>query len=281
MQQLFEVRKEHGGVYVTVFEDGLLVPWKPLSLGDYIKYTQDSNRGLIPHAQLEDEIFVKCVQDDSVLRQMSFMKAGIIATVVSNIWQFSGPTGVNEFNDDLEAARHILLTDGVRALHELVQIITIAFPYKPEEVYEMPYETFLFRLAQSEKKLLELGLFLKEPISLQVPEDKDKRRKLGKIEQPKKPVIDAKRLWDQQQAKSPAQEKQPVKTEEKWWKTSPVLEATKEHGIDFTTEAAEQEVFGLTGHEKADADIDRASLVDDAQWIYADLLKELANRKKR
>jgi len=302
MRLLHEVREEYGGVYVTCFDDGLLVPWQPLSMGDYIKYTQDYNRRVFVPSRLEDEIFRKCVVDDSLVRQLSFLKAGIITTVVLNIWQYSGPSGISSFNQDLEVARSMLNADGVRALHDLVQVITMAFPYKPEEVYDMEYETFLLRLAQSEKKLLELGA-IKEPIVMQ---DVNQEKGPSPLEQfiqgeaeVKKPKIDAKKLWDrqqgldssddpgrqlwdkhQQQAAHAPPKRQPVQVHsKKWWSESPVLEAETQHKIDFKTEATEMQVLGATSHEKVDAHIDRAMMVKDTAWIYQDLINTLNKRK--
>jgi hypothetical protein len=285
MKQLYEIRKSYGGVYVTAFDDGFLVPWKPLSIGDFLKYSQDRQRGIIPVVCLEDEIFLKCVQDESILRQMPFLKAGIVTTVVINIWQFSGPSGIEEFTNDLNTARYLLDSPDVRILHELVQLISIAFPYKPEEIYEMDYQKFLFRVAQSEKKLLQMGIFLKEPITVQTEIKKPKKSKLGTIEQPR-PSLDAKKLWDEQhtpQTDTPKKvSMEDVKmTGDKWWSKSPVLEAPNKHNIDFKTEAAEQHTFGLSGHEKADIHIETAKMIEDAKWIYKDLLSDLAKRKKR
>jgi hypothetical protein len=286
MQQLYEIRKSHGGVFLTAFDDGMLVPWMPLSIEDYIKYSQDKTRGFIPVSQLEDEIFTKCVKDQALIRQMPYLKAGVVSTVVINIWQFSGPTGVHEFNQDLEIARQMMRADGARLLHELVQIISIAFPYKPEEIYAMDYQTFLFRLAQSERKLLQLGLFLQEPISLQEENESKKNKKLGKIKQPSSEhQLDAKKLWEaQQQPQQPPVARVKIddvqSTGDKWWTKSPVLEAPNKHNIDFQAEAAIQGSFA-TGHEKADIHIETAKMVKDAQWIYADLLTNLSNRKNK
>lgn len=282
MQQLYEIRKLYGNTFVTAFDDGFLVPWRPLTMGDYITYSQDRERGLIPSPCLEDEIFVKCVQDQSILRQKDFLKAGIVSTVVINIWQFSGPTSIDSFNNDLETARQILNFSETKAIHQLVQIITMAFPYKPEEVYDMPYDLFMLRLAQSESKLLQLGLFLKEPIYLapekpEVPEKKAAPR----------PKVDAKKLWDEQQQpqQKPNKRPPPVKLDEvkttgdKWWTKSPVLEAPNPVKIDFAKEAREQMNFGASGHEKADIHVATAQMVNDAQKIYADLIGELKKRK--
>jgi hypothetical protein len=282
MQKLFEVRKQHGSTYATVFPDGTIVPWKPLSIEDFIKYSFDQFRGLIPPVHLEDEIFKKCIIDTTYIRQMSLLKAGIVSTVVSNIWQYSGPTGIDAFNNDLNTARQMLNADGVKAIHQLVEMVTLAFPYKPEEVYQMDYETLLMRVAQAEAKLLQLGT-IKEPIQMK---DEDKKPQRGPRpsdpNQKFKSRIDAKKLWEEQRGIK--QQDQPIPSkdqEKKWWKKSPVLEVPPKHNIDFNTEQKEHDIFALSGHEKADVHIARDKMVKDAQWIYADLIKELAQKNKK
>lgn len=303
MEELFEIRRKWGGVYLTVFEDGLVVPWRPLSLGEYISYTRDYNRGLIPNAVIEDEIFKKCVVDPVFISQMPYLKAGIVSVVVMNIWQYSGPVGIQEFNKDLHTARDIMFGDGNRALQELVQIISMAFPYKPEEIYNMDYETFMLRLVQSEKKLLDLGI-IKEPVEmkdLNAPPPHPRHA----IVQPDKPKVDAKKLWEIQEGLRPVSEItppvnphkapdpiRPVPMEEKgkWWNVSPVLEAKKRKKIDFKTEGEAADDTMLDSHERIEPKevkefirkkklrSERDKMIQDAEWIYADLLKQI--RKK-
>jgi len=284
MDRLYEARKEYGSTLGTLFPNGLFVPWKPLSLKKYIQYHQDNNRNLISAAQLEDEIFKQCVTDDAVVRQMPFFKAGIITTVVQNIWEYSGPQDVERFNRDLQLAREVLTANGVRGLHELVKVITMAFPYKPEEIYEMEYETVLIRAAQAEDKLLQLGA-LKEPLSF-LDETEQQQPQQPPPERPLQNV-DPRELWEQQRkAKTTKPPPQPApasapKTpsgKKKWWDKSPVLEGPGTHKIDFEQERAEHDVFGVSSHEATDLHINRAKMVEDAQVIYADLLEELKKK---
>jgi len=310
-----KTRQEYGDTYLTSFPDGPVIPWRPLSLGDYLKYSRDYARKLIPTSILEDEIFKKCVIEKTFIRQMPFMKAGIISVVVQNIWEMSGPVGITEFNNDLEMARTILFSDGTRAIQDLVQVITMAFPYKPEEIYAMDYETFLLRVAMAEKKLLEMGM-LKEPIEMKdASEETQKKKKprvefrdLNHIEQPKgpppeetlSPRIDAKALWEKQQKtpkKPPVEIKKeemetPLSSKEKPWKVSPVLEAKNKKKIDFAADSRDADDMSLDNDEKnAHPDVrakilemktkdTRNNLIKTAQWVYADLLAELEKKKQ-
>jgi hypothetical protein len=315
MRSVFEVRREFGSTYFTLFPDGLSIPWHPLPLGDFLSYTRDYSQGIVPPALLEDEIFKKCVTDPAILRRFPFLKAGIVTTVAQNIWEYSGPAGIKDFNEDLDSKRTSLYTDGTTALQDLVQIITMAFPYKPEEVYSMEYEVFLERLVQSEKKLLQLGL-ITEPVTMT---EKGKEKKGLRIKgDPVKFAdlnggerVDAKALWDAQQADKQKPTQAPISTpksspdpshelstptgemsRDRWFKVSPVLEATKKKKIDFKGDEETASMMLLDNDERASPPEVREFLLKkkmegpgkdlqrDAQWIYKDLLAELAKRKK-
>jgi hypothetical protein len=280
--QISTLRDRFGSVYVTAFPDGPTIPWKPLSLGDYIKFNADAARGLIPQAQIENEIFRSCVLDQVFIQQLPFLKAGIVTTVVSCIWQHSGPTSISSFNADMEMARQIIAADGTKALHQVVQLITMAFPYKPEEVYEMPYETLLLRAAQAETKLLETGM-ISQPIMMQdpavAPQSRPKRR------------VDAREMWEQQQAMRGEPTQQSM-SRDKWWDISPMLEAQEgqRKNIDFQHERDEADDIVLDNHERtapalmrkylADSktSADRAKMIEEAQEIYKDALDALDAR---
>jgi hypothetical protein len=308
-RELLQVRRLYGGVYTTTFEDGLIVPWKPLSLGEFIQYELDVRRGLVPMAQLEDEIFCKCVVSQEIVDRMGTLLAGVIATVVQNIWQYSGPTSGEAFGNDLQQARDLLFKDTSTVIHQCAQQILTAFPYRPEEVYALDYETFLKRLAQAEAKLIDMKV-LTEPIKIVPNQERD--AKLADLNKKPKPRVDAKQLWEEQRTiqmrgqttQSHGKAKQPTSStppplvkippgkQEKWWKTSPVLEAKHEHTIQFQAEAERADEVILDNHERAEPKEmreylleqklgkKRAKMVESAQEIYGPLLAELEKRRK-
>jgi hypothetical protein len=272
-----ELRRTFGKSYCSVFPEGLTVPWKPLSLKDYLSYSDDTARGLYPIELIEDEIFAKCVQDESLVRQAAFQKAGVVQVVVSHIWQVSGPIGSDGFNADLDTAREMLNPVSSQSLyHSLVNLITTAYSYLPEQVYEMDYKTLLIRAAMAESKLINLGI-LTEPIQAYDPTQQPQKR----------PRPNLKAMYEQQQRMQESEVGPTMPMEditkydsEKWWDESPVGEVSPTHGIDFRTEAMEQNMFGMSGHEKADAPIAQAEMIENAQHIYKDLLARLDRQKK-
>lgn len=295
---LFEIRQSYGGTYVTVFPDGLTIPWKPLTVGEYVKYTLEYQRGAMLTAIIEDEIFRKCVIDPAIVRNMSYYKAGTITTVVRNIWEYSGASSIDKLNHDADSARGALIAPGVRAFHDMVLLISNAFPYTPEQIYALDYETFMLRFAMAERKLLEMGA-LKKPLEFEdLSQKKVKRTKKDQqlqelLEQntSHKEKIDAKKLWDEQQVTTKKPKRKTAKLDQtlpgenlstdqrKWWKISPILESPSVHDIDFKTESQEQTAFGMTGHEQQDVHIERVKMLQDAEIIYKDVIEALEKKR--
>lgn len=173
MNETSKVRREFGNVYVTIFPD-MVVPWKPLSIGDFIEYSESVDRGLIPLSILDDEIFKKCVVDKTLIRQFDYLPAGIVTTTVYCILQFSGPQ--QSIDDDLSVARNLIHSPVYSQFSQLINLITMVYQYTPSQLMDMRYEEFLKILALAEEKALQLGI-LSAPI--QKPEKK-KRRKFVK-----------------------------------------------------------------------------------------------------
>jgi len=292
-RQLVDTRRHYGGVYTTSFEDGLIVPWKPLSLGDYIQYDVDIQRKFIPPSVIEDEIFRKCVLDPRIVEDIHTYRAGLVSTVVQTIWQFSGPTSGPSFQEDIEQTRLLMAGGNSAILHQCSEIIATAFPYKPEEIYAMDYRTFLTRLVQAESKMLKVGL-LKEPVSITQLDQEPQTKQAPKFANLNKPDIDAKRLWEQQQPKPVVQKpkSEPKAAGGKWWKVSPILEAKKKHNVNFGAETKMTEQFLLDSHEAREPEEMRRYLIDSkigkvrdkmikqAQDMYSDVIKQLESKKK-
>lgn len=172
MNQLLYLRRQYGEVFVTELPSGQIVPWRPLSTGEYIHYNRLLRMGVPPPAAVEDEIFIKCVQDKVLVNSIDKLKAGIVSSIVACIISYSGPQGADELNYMLNLKR-AEIND---AIHEIVGIICQAFPaYKPEEVYEMDYDTIMQRAALAESKLLRTGI-LQEPMEFQAPQREEDRR---------------------------------------------------------------------------------------------------------
>lgn len=288
MKELCQARKVYGNTFVTLIQEDkytVAIPWQPLSIQDYIDYTHAFTRDLIPIGIIENEIFIKCVSDQTYVQQIDTLKAGVITTVVSNILEYSAPQGIDSFNNDLDLARSLLNEDGIGIIHQFVSYITDAFPYKPEEVYAMNYETFLFRAVQAEAKLMKAGI-LQEPIKVYKAEEEEKK-------EVKRPNIDVKKLWESKFQNKPTPRQPPTNhKKKKWWKVSPILEATEKSNIDFEGERVAQDSTHLDNHDLSEppevkeflaqqkTKDSRAKMVEDARWIYKDVIEAL-NQKKR
>jgi hypothetical protein len=162
-RELYVLRRRHGDPFVTRFLDGTEVPWKPLSLQEFIEYDRLFSFEVYPPSQLEDEVFSKCCLDVSLVENIDELEAGIVTTTVMQIMEASGPTaGTEQISYDLNIARnqaHDFFSQGV-------VLICQVFPgYTPEDVYALDYRTYLTRLAQAELRLLELGI-MTQPLEL-------------------------------------------------------------------------------------------------------------------
>lgn len=290
-----DVRHQYGDVYISVFPDGFTVPWKVLSIGEFLHYDEQIVRLVVPPACLEDEVFRKCVQDPKIIESMDTLNAGIVTTVVHNIWEHSGPGTPQKLKDDFEAAR-LALTEGRSAImHQCAYMVATGFNYTLEQVYALDYDTFLLRLAQAEAKLLTMGV-IAEPLSLNFEKDPESKfADLNKSQHPKKRFkVDAKELWDRQQATQVNQRGRPSgqRPTGKWWTTSPVVESTKRKSINFMAEKEAADESALDSHERNEKGAmkqylieqklagKRAKMVDDAKIIYKDLIDALEESKK-
>jgi hypothetical protein len=160
MEDIYTARGLYGQVFATTLQDGSLIPWKALSVGDVIHYSELIRAGIYPLACIEDEIFKKCVVDGFFTNNIHKLKAGTVSTVAGSILEFSSPVNLEQINYLIEQKR---FEHQAHVFHQMVGWICQAFPsYKPEDIYAMDYEILLLRLVQAEEKLLRAGI-LKEP----------------------------------------------------------------------------------------------------------------------
>lgn len=231
------LRAKYGEGYCTVINEDTIIPWKPLSIGDYYKYDLLRRQDNVNSSILEDEIFTKCVIDKNYIKDLDWLPAGIVNIVVQNILMYSGPGSIDEFNTYLDHNRQLANS----YLHNLVPYIIRAFPcYTLEDVYEMPYDICMLRLAQAESFLLKIGV-LKEPFYL--TDEQAPKPKKSKIS-----AEDMKHIKDQ-------------------WEG-------QRKNLDKERIAAEQAM----GSE--DESGERARMIKEAAAIYKDKIEKLPHYKK-
>jgi len=251
------LRRKYGSVFVTNLESGDVIPWKQLSIGDYLEYSALLESGVYARATIEDEIFQKCVLDDFIKDSLFALKAGTVSTVVQDIISNSGPESIEDLNTALNGFRGI----ANQAIHQTASFICQAFPaYKLEDVYAMDYGDFMLRLAQSESKLIQLGA-LQEPINFRNPSEESAEEEKPK-EKPK--AMDLYLKYLEQQGES-----QPVTT------SVPKSDRTVITEVQSRSLASQ-----MTGHEKEDENIQTSQMVEDGSLIYKDYLDQLSSGGK-
>lgn len=282
MQKLISLRKLYSGFFAIEFDNGIVIPWRVLTLSEYLKYSEEYFRGIYPPSVLEDEIFCLCVQNETILNQIDFLPAGMISSVVTSIWQYSCPQNVKQLSDDLDSARSLIMDERFKSLHDMVQLVSTAFPsYKLEELYNMEYSLLMKRFALAEKKLLETG-YLQGPVVFNV-ESKDEplKRSLIVEEAHKRWLIQEGLLNEESVEQTIEKPKLFSKKNKKSDHESPVLKTKKPF---LSSEAVKRERYkqeeSISGHDLIELPLARHEMIKSAQIIYADVLKALAKEQE-
>ncbi len=265
------LRDRYGDTFITILQD-IVVTWKPLSIGKYLYYDNLLKQSFINSAILEEEIFKLGVTDQSLILNIDNLPAGIITTVAQNIINNSGPLDLEEFNLSLQQSRLI----GSNVIHKLVPLIIRAFPaYKPEDIYEMPYETFLLRLAQAEELLLTLQV-ITEPVYLIDENSKPEKKKRMSPQE-------IREKWEAQQPKSkPITE--PTKPEPKGFtppEQSPIFVTPKDKKLKDLDKDRIETDRSLTSGDPVEDAVLRAKMIKSAQIIYKDVMDKMEFYKKK
>jgi hypothetical protein len=254
MDNLLLTREQHGDVYALNLPDGQTIPWKPLTVGEYLKYERLLQSGRYPPAFIEDEIFCKCVLNTALTNNIDKLKAGLVSTVTTMIMGFSGPQSVDELTNALEHSR--VEVSGV--LHDMTSFICQAFPaYKPEDLYTMEFESFMLRLAQAERKLLNTGM-IEKPLEFSIPGQGPPPPSRGMRPSPPPPQ---RTVSPQDMAREYKKQANPEKT------------------IITKAEMQEHEAC-YTGHEKEDKILLQHQMAKETTGIYSDYQKQVEEGKK-
>jgi hypothetical protein len=276
----FIFRELYGRVYTTTLPDGVVFPWKPLSVGEVVKYTRLFNEGRIPHFVLENEIFRKSVLDKQKVKNLGELKAGTVSIVARSILAGSDVPDLETFNSKLDKSR-IALSNEV--LHNFVMIICMMFPaYKPEDVYAMDFDTFIERLALAERLQFEKGM-REEPIYLRIEgtEEKEEEKKV-----PKTNPRDLKKKFEEQRGKTTSAEEvlrahktEPNRTKHK---TSDTVNKSYSSGqnVIITQADTKEHIFSLNGQERQDFDIASAKEMQKMSEIYKPYIDQMKRGEK-
>ena len=259
MFDLPSLRRQYGSVFVTNLDNGDIIPWKQLNVGEFLEYSILIENGVYAKATLEDEIFKKCVLDEYVVDSLPALKAGTVSTVVQDILSNSGPGNISELNSTLNVFRSV----ASQALHQTAAFICQAFPaYKLEDVYGMDYGDFMLRLAQSESKLLQLGV-LQEPINFHDPSEVETESQA--VEEKPSAMDLYQQYLDQQETKLPQ---------------SNVSSPAAQNQTVITTSDTRSLEAEMSGHEKEDITTQRSEMIEDGTEIYKDYLDQLSSGGK-
>lgn len=285
------LRSRYGNSYCTVIDDQVIT-WKPLSIQEFFYYDDLSRDPELLPSVLEDEIFRKCV-DKEYAKEIDKLSAGTISVVVQNIMEHSGPLSVDHFNAFLDEKR----IQAKEPINHLVTLVIRAFPgYTPEQVYALPFDTFMLRIAQAESLLMLLNI-VTEPIRLtnDAQEEQEPQPKQRKVPN------ELKAIFDQQQKKiDEAKQKAESKAKHGNKTINPLFEKARFDKIDMSFEQSpvlKKDIKHPLHKPVSDLDVDRvaqeravgseekseerATMVKDAQHLYKALMDKLPYYTKK
>jgi len=267
-ERIIEIKQQCSGkqhIFATVISDDIVIPWRLLSIKDYLYYSDliTFQQTTFPIGVYENEIFCKCVIDPSWVRRINYINAGIVTTVVQNIMDYSIPSTAEIVSHDLTQMRIKLSNGPTKVLHDFVNTILLAFPVGPDKVYNLTWEELLHWVILAEQKLMTLGV-LENPITIQSNNEV--------YEAP-----DPKALWEQQRKRpsNPVRQKPPTNFNPN---ISPVLQCDPPD-IDFRSQHVEQSL-GMDNWDKIDMDITSHQMVEEAKDLYKDVLEGLAQQRQ-
>ena len=261
------LRDAFGNVYVSCLDDSNEIPWRPLTIGEYIEYDKLYTSAIYPVSYLENEIFKKCVLKPFYVENINTLRAGIVSAVSNSIMDFSGPRSLNELNLLLEFHRGMSNT----ILDQIVSIVCQGFPaYTPEMVYAMDYHTLMARLAQAENKLIRTHQ-ISEPINFFNKEEATKdTSSTSRVKKDTSHLLE--QYYAQEGFKDPRTHK-PVSANTK----AEPKNAREQVVIADKDVKDSSRVFHeiSSGHDKADQIIAEYDMVQDTAKYYQDYIDQL------
>ena len=157
------LRKAYGpGTFLYIVDaENFAIPWRALTIDEFLFYDRAIRDAKYSRPYLEDEIFLKCVLEPTVIQNIDTLDASVVTNTANAILLNSGPATPEDIQNGLNYGR--FLARGI--ITDIMNLIVQAYPaYTIEALEEMTYEKLMTRVAQAEKKLLETGV-LKESLS--------------------------------------------------------------------------------------------------------------------
>lgn len=265
MIELAALREKYGEVFVSETARGDIIPWRPLSIEEFLKYDEMARFGQYPQAFVENEIFRTCVLNPVLAKHVDQIPAGVVSQVSSAIFVYSGPQNIQDLAQVLDLSR----AKARSSIHQIVSFITQAFPaYTPEDVYAMDYSTMMMRAAQAEEKMLRMGL-ITEP--LEFFNNQEEAQQAPPQPQPQMDPRELKQRYEEQVPGPPAPPKREKIEVPKDIPKAPTLKPT-EQTIITKHDVAEHESLALEGHMQDLVELTKEA--DKTAEIYKDYLNE-------
>ena len=129
-------------IHATIFPQGE-VRWRSLPWGRF-RFYRDLFASNTNTPEIEDKLYRECFVESTLPEGLDL--AGTISTTVKSILAFSGAAFTDTLYNQLAQARGVIST----VEEQLIALVFTAFPYKPEDLEQLPWDTVLKRAAQAE-----------------------------------------------------------------------------------------------------------------------------------
>lgn len=145
----------NGGLFQTLFPDGVLFRWRLLTLKEYRVFARLRDNGILQPMQLHSAVFDRCYLGDPNLINGN-VPAGYEVSLGQLIMHLSGDPSGQE-GDEIEAARAGYASNSV---HELTKrVVLLAFPsYTLEDIEEWTKPELLRKFTIAESVLVNRGI---------------------------------------------------------------------------------------------------------------------------
>lgn len=108
---MFELKEQVGdNLYCFNFPDGIVIPFRLLSLGEYNSCRTSLSIGVITAQDIYDSIYKTCVLNQAYREHIDDLKAGIPNLVAKVIYYMSGPNDISFMQQLLDVERNVAQT---------------------------------------------------------------------------------------------------------------------------------------------------------------------------
>ena len=152
---MFDLKQQVGdNLYCLNFPDGIVIPFRLLSLGEFNSCRTSLAIGIIPAQDVYDSIYQMCVLNEAYKQHTDGLKAGVPGLVSKVIYYMSGPNDIAFMQQLLDVERNVAETFESQMKTTICRI----FPgYTMSMLDDLKFPQVIKLFAEAESVLLQTG----------------------------------------------------------------------------------------------------------------------------